>query len=284
MTTGALIFAFNNEETDYLEMAAWSAKNIRRHLNIPVAVVTDVDPGDSRVSGFDRVITANASTGGTRWFEDYQKTVSWHNAGRTDAYVLSPWEQTLVLDADYVVASNQLRTIINADSDFMCHRLAFDIARGQELTELNQFGQHGLPMWWATVMMFRRSNTAQYIFDCMNMVKENWQHYRDLYGIQKSTYRNDFALSIALGIVSGHTGQVDEIPWDLNSLVPDTKVSRFHGPDTYLVEYTDQENKPKQMSFMGLDFHAMGKKHLGDIIEADCRAGLFDSSTKYKPS
>ena len=284
MTTGALIFAFNNEETDYLEMAAWSANNIRRHLNIPVAVVTDADPGDSRVSGFDRVITANAATGGTRWFEDYQKTVSWHNAGRTDAYSLSPYDRTLVLDADYVVASDQLHTIINADSDFMCHRLAFDIARGQELTELNQFGQHGLPMWWATVMMFRKSNTAQYIFDCMNMIRNNWQHYRDLYGIQKSTYRNDFALSIALGIVSGHTGQVDEIPWDLNSLVPDTKVSRFHGLDTYLLEYTDQNSKPKQMSFMGLDFHAMGKKHLGDIIEADRRAGLFDSSTKYRPS
>lgn len=284
MTTGALIFAFNNEETDYLEMAAWSAQNIRRHLNLPVAVVTDADPRDPRVSGFNQVIAANAATGGTRYFEDYEKTVSWHNAGRTDAYSLSPYDRTLVLDADYIVASDQLRTIINADSDFMCHRYAFDLARGQRLNELNQFGQHGLPMWWATVMMFRKSNTAQYIFDSMNMVRDNWQHYRDLYGIQKSTYRNDFALSIALGIVSGHTGQVDEIPWDLNSLVPDTKVSRFDNPDTYLLEYTDQDKKLKQMSFMGLDFHAMGKKHLGDIIEADCRAGLFDSSTKYRPS
>jgi len=284
MTTGALIFAFNNEETDYLEMAAWSANNIRRHLNIPVAVVTDADPGDSRVSGFDCVIAASPSTGGTRYFEDYKKTVSWHNAGRTDAYSLSPYDRTLVLDADYVVASDQLHTVINADSDFMCHRYAFDLARGQRLDELNQFGQHGLPMWWATVMMFRKSNTAQYIFDCMNMIRDNWQHYRDLYGIQKSTYRNDFALSIALGIVSGHTGQVDEIPWDLNSLVPDTKVSRFHIQDGYLLEYTDQHQKLKQMSFMGLDFHAMGKKHLGDIIEADRRAGLFDSSSKHKPN
>lgn len=280
MTTGALIFAFNNEETDYLEMAAWSAQNIHRHLNIPVAVVTDADPGDSRVSGFDCVITASPSTGGTRYFEDYKKTVSWHNAGRTDAYSLSPYDRTLVLDADYVVASDQLRYIMDADSDFQCHRYAFNLATADRLDELNQFGQYRMPMWWATVMMFRKSNTAQYIFDCMNMIKENWKHYRDLYGIQKSTYRNDFALSIALGIVSGHTGQVDEIPWDLNSLVPDTKVSRFHGLDTYLLEYADQNNKPKQMSFMGLDFHAMGKRHLGDIIEADRRAGLFNSSPK----
>ena len=283
MTTGALIFAFNNEETDYLEMAAWSAQNIRRHLNIPVAVVTDVkDAGRNR--SFDRVIEATPATGGTRYFEDYAKTVSWHNAGRTDAYSLTPWDRTLVLDADYIVSSNQLRHIIDADSDFMCHRFAFDLARGERLNELNQFGQHSLPMWWATVMMFRKSNTAQYIFDSMNMIRNNWQHYRDLFGIQKSTYRNDFALSIALGIVSGHTGHVDEIPWDLNSLLPDTKVSRFQELDSYLIEYKDQEQTPKQMSFMGLDFHAMGKKHLGDIIEADRRAGLFDSSAEFKQS
>lgn len=284
MTTGALIFAFNNEQTDYLEMAAWAAQNIRRHLNIPVAVVTDSED-HGRNSAFDRVINATPATGGTRYFEDYKETVSWHNAGRTDAYALSPWDRTIVLDADYVVASDQLYHIINSDSEFMCHRNAFDLAQGDRLNELNQFGKSSLPMWWATVMVFSRCNTSQYIFDCMNMIKDNWQHYRDLYGIQKSTYRNDFALSIALGIVNGHTGKVDEIPWDLNSVLPDTAVSRFaDNPDTYLLTYADQEKKPKQISFAGLDFHAMGKKHLGDIIEADRRAGLFDSSSKFKPS
>ena len=40
MTRGALIFAFNNEKTDYVAMARWSAERIRRHLDIPVAIVT----------------------------------------------------------------------------------------------------------------------------------------------------------------------------------------------------------------------------------------------------
>ena len=279
MTRGALIFAFNNEQTDYLEMAAWSAENIRRHLNIPVAVVTDRPDADSD-RRFDRVIEALPATGGTRYFEDYAKTVSWHNAGRTNAYDLSPWTRTIVLDADYVVASSDLRTVLKADSDFQCFRHAFDLTAGNYLEGLNQFGQHNMPMWWATVMIFRRSNTAQYIFDSMNMIKNNWQHYRDLYGIQKTTYRNDFALSIALGIVSGHTGQVDEIPWNLNSVLPNTVLSKWHDEDSYLLTYQNQESKLKQISFRGIDFHAMGKKHLGDIIEADRRARLLDSSTE----
>ncbi len=52
MTTGALIFAFNNEQTDYVAMAGWCARNIRRHLDIPVAIVTDCDPGSGALEQF----------------------------------------------------------------------------------------------------------------------------------------------------------------------------------------------------------------------------------------
>lgn len=129
-------------------------------------------------------------------------------------------------------------------------------------------------------MMFRKSNTAQYIFDCMEMIRNNWQHYRDLYGIQKSTYRNDFALSIALGIVSGHTGVVDEIPWPLASITPNTTLLR-NDVDDYMIEYVDSSKNKKYMTFTGLDFHAMGKKDLGDIVEADRRARLLNSSREH---
>jgi hypothetical protein len=264
MTTGALIFAFNNEQTDYIAMAGWSARNIRQHLNIPVAVVTDCVEHE-RTRAFDQVINVAAATGGTRWFEDYAATVSWHNAGRVDAYTLTPWDQTLVLDADYVVAGSELRRVLQSDTDFMCHRTAVNMATGLALTGLNVFGQHSMPMWWATVMMFRRSNTAQYIFDCMQMIRDNWQHYRDLYGINNSTYRNDFALSIALGIVSGHTGQVTEIPWPLLSVLPDTKLSKVDA-NMYQINYADSGNDPRWTTWQGADFHAMGKQDLEKII------------------
>ena len=85
ITQGALIFAFNNEATDYIAMAAWSAKNIRRHLNLPVAVVTD-NPEAAAQYKFEHIIATVADTGGTRHFADYNTTVTWHNAGRINAY------------------------------------------------------------------------------------------------------------------------------------------------------------------------------------------------------
>jgi len=266
MITGALIFAFNNESTDYITMAQWSARNIRRWLNIPTAIVTDANPRDPRLSGFDQVIPATASAGGTRWFEDYQATVTWHNASRTDAYTLSPWDQTLVLDADYVVASDQLKTVLNIDQDFLAHAAAYDITGTNNFAGLNDYGEYHMPMSWATVMMFRRSMHAELIFDCMQMIKNNWRHYKDLYRIASSTYRNDHALSIALHIVNGQTLQHTSIPWSLASVTPEHVLTRT-SKDCYRIDYVDQDQRPRWTSIRNQDFHAMGKQHLEKLIE-----------------
>lgn len=265
MTTGALIFAFNNEQTDYVAMAGWCARNIRRHLGIPVAVVTDCT-NDAQLREFDQVIYSPPASGGTRWFEDYAHTVTWHNAARINAYSQTPWDRTLVVDADYVVASSQLRYVLEYNTDFMCHKTAVNMATGYPLEGLNVFGDHSMPMLWATVMMFRCSNTAQYIFDCMQMIHANWEHYRALYGINNRTYRNDFALSIAVGIVSGQTGQVDQIPWRLMSALPEHTLTQLD-QDCYQID-TVQNNQPRFMACQGQDFHAMGKHHLENIIAA----------------
>jgi hypothetical protein len=119
-------------------------------------------------------------------------------------------------------------------------------------------------------MMFRKSPTAQYIFDCMTMIKNNWQHYRDLYSISEPNYRNDYALSIALGIVSGHTLKVDSIPWPLMSVTPDTELTKapISNTEIWQMKYAGQDGKPKTVGFVGQDFHAMVKKYLEAVIEA----------------
>jgi hypothetical protein len=246
MTTGALIFAFNNEQTDYVAMAKWSAKNIKRHLGIPTHIVTDSDAGTN-----------------TRHFSDVG-TVTWHNLNRMDAYKLSPWDRTLVLDADYVVASDQLKSLLEADQDFLAHRWAYDVTGCNNFEGLNYFGDNRMPMWWATVMMFRRSHQAELIFDSMQMIRDNWDHYRAIYKNSKTTYRNDHALSIALGIVNGHTLNHLGIPWQLASLTPEHKLRQLD-KDCYRVDFVNSNNKPRWIE-LRQDFHAMGKQQLGEIV------------------
>ena len=263
MTTGALIFAFDNEQTDYIAMASWSAERIRRHLKIPTAVITDCKDS-SRLTKFDHVIYAEPVPGGTRFFNDYTQLLTWYNAGRVDAYTLTPWDQTLLLDADYVVCSDQLTAVIDNTQDFLSHRLAWDITVTNDFKGLNWFGDHRMPMWWATVMMFRKGPTAKHIFDCMKMIKDNWLHYKNLYHIHGSTFRNDYALSIALGIVSGHTFDINNIPWNLASIIDIQNLKQL-APDHFQIDYHDQ-GKLKTIDWQDMDFHAMCKKQLGDIV------------------
>jgi hypothetical protein len=245
-------------------MAAWSAQNIRRHLNLPVAVVTD-DPAAAAQHKFEHVIVTAPDTGGSRHFADYGATVTWHNAGRITAYELSPFDQTLVLDADYVVASDRLLEVLTLPQQFAAFKDGFDPS---SMTNLETFGAYNMPMWWATVMMFRRGNISQYIFDSMQMIRANWQHYRDLYGIHQSNYRNDYALSIALGLVAGAEQSVHEIFFPMLNVMPDHGLKCVE-QDHYEIEYTNTEGRLKTLSWAGLDFHAMCKKHLGAIVAAD---------------
>lgn len=263
MTTGALIFAYNNEHTDYLSMAAWSADNIRRHLGIPVAVVTDTVLGTK--DKFDRVvINGRRSDSSTRSFVDLG-TVSWHNTNRMDAYNLSPWDRTLLLDADYVVASSVLKSVIESDCDFLAHRDAYDVTGCNDFSGLNYFGAHRMPMSWATVIMFQKSQHTQFVFESMAMIRNHWKHYRSIYRTGNSVYRNDHSLSIALGITNGHTLDYPSIPWSLASVLPEHTLTSV-GDDHYRVDFVNSENQRRWVEIKHQDFHAMGKKHLGDIV------------------
>jgi hypothetical protein len=78
-------------------------------------------------------------------------------------------------------------------------------------------------------------------------------------------FRNDYALSIALGIVSGHTLNVNNIPWGLASIVSGHNLTQI-APDCFQIEYYNQ-GRLKTIDLQNMDFHAMcKKKQLGDIV------------------
>lgn len=260
MTTGALIFAYNNDTFDYVRMAAWSADNIRRHLDIPVAVVTD-KPTDL---GFDQVIIHACETDHSRWFGDINRRVTWNNLSRPDAWNLSPWDRTLMLDADYVVASDQLACLLHRQ-DLLCHRWARDAVGMDGFWNLNHFGKHDLPMYWATVIAFSRDKQAQRVFDCMKMIRDNWSHYKNIYQDPAKNYRNDHSLSIALNIVAGHWSRMDSIPWDLVTVLPEHRL-RLIDTDCYRVDYRADDGRACWLEIIQQDFHAMGKQQLMSLI------------------
>ena len=70
MTKGILLYAFNNEVTDYEAIAEWSAKRIKKYLGLPTTIITDKN--------------AIAEFGGSRIMHPTQnrELATWFNAGR----------------------------------------------------------------------------------------------------------------------------------------------------------------------------------------------------------
>lgn len=267
MTTGALIYALDNEHIDYVAMAVWCAANIRRHLGIPCAIATDSDRIKDH-KAVDAVIPITKHNPQQKFFQDLDCTMSWHNDSRPTAADITPWSRTLLVDADYVVASDFLQRPLCSDQPFLCYGTAHNVASSGDPDpwDLNQFGRHRFPMRWATVMIFDQCAETRYIFGVMTMIRNHWPHYCQIYGINKSMYRNDYALSMALMFVNGHSIDAKTIPGNLLSVMPDHRLSQI-GPDGYDIQYTDAHNNPRRTRLEGVDFHAMCKSDLGKIIE-----------------
>lgn len=260
MSQGIVIFGFNNHIVDYRAMAEWSAKRIRNFLNLPTTLITD-RPYESSV--FDQVITIDPESGNTKYYHEFETSAEWYNRNRYSVFRLSPYDSTLVLDADYVVNSSQLTILFQHNREFCCHHTSVDISFSQEFSSSNRFGLWNTPMSWATVLYFRKTKLAEYVFYIMSMVKDHWHHYRNLYGISNPVYRNDHALSIALRVLNCSRTE-SHIPWNLLSVLPEHHIQQLD-IDKWKISYVSQD-KSRYMYLQGQDFHALGKAQLGEII------------------
>ena len=95
---GVLIFATNTKEIDYVKIANINAKLIKRYLGLPTTIVS------------------GSKSNNKRYLDG--KVVEWQNAGRCEAYDLSPYDQTLVLDGDYLIFDDNLLKVLDTVTDY----------------------------------------------------------------------------------------------------------------------------------------------------------------------
>ena len=110
LTNGILFYAYNNEYINYAEIANINAMLIKKHMAInSISVITD-DATASQLdhSLFEHIIIKNSKGATKRTFiySDHKETVTWKNITRDTAYELSPYDNTVLLDVDYLIFNN----------------------------------------------------------------------------------------------------------------------------------------------------------------------------------
>lgn len=197
--TGAVILADNTKDFNYIKLAALSAERVRKHLGIPVSLITSetVEPS----LGFDRVIKADQPQFNRRVFKHGEKA-DWKNLNRTLVYELSPYYRTLVIDADFLVTSDALFGQIFNKQEFSIAKDIYDPATGYGY--IKKLGKSKIDQLWATVMIFSKTDTAAKIFVMAQHVIDNYLYYSKLYNFYSTPIRNDYAFTIACHLVGGY--------------------------------------------------------------------------------
>jgi len=208
MNRGVILFAFQST-IDYIALAIFSAERIKKHLKLPVSLVTDSkrhleNLGKTEI--FDKIIEIEDSTiqkkvfnNGTAEFQN----IIWKNSNRSLAYDLTPYEHTIVLDVDYVINSDFLLKCLDINKDFLIFKDSCDLSFWRNSKEFTYVSEFSIPFYWATVLIFKKSEKNKTFFRLVKEIKNNWNYYRSLYQIPDSKFRNDFAFSIAIHITSG---------------------------------------------------------------------------------
>jgi hypothetical protein len=249
---GVLLFAFNNDETDYVKMASITAKKVNDYLNLPCTLITDTET----TFDFDNVIYLDKDS------SNKKRQKVWNNKGRYNAYHLSPYDETLVLDVDYVINSKRLLTVFDFYDDFCIHNSSSFLMYPD--FEQEKLGESSFNTLWATVLFFKKTNRVEYLFDCVEMVQKNYQHYVDLHGMWSDTFRNDHAFAIANRIVNGHIEQTSNyIPWNLLHIGENTFVEKLSETEYKIIL---REEKTKYIIVKNTDFHMLDKNNFMEMF------------------
>ena len=218
MTNGVVLFAFNNSDIDYIKQAIYCAKRVKTYLGLPVQLITDsADYMEDTYPFYNKYIdqvTFLSSPKSTRKkFYDgihFNKILEWKNGARDSAFNLSIFDKTLVIDTDLLISNNKLLKCFDFPDDFMIAKDYNLVNQNKLHPDLDRISDTTIPMYWATILYFTKSDTAKKVFNLVEHIKENYNYYRLVYSITEKKFRNDFAFSIAVHMMRGF---VEDCSW-----------------------------------------------------------------------
>lgn len=243
---GVVLFAFNTDDIDYIAIAKQAARLINHTLSLPVTLITDKEHTNNV---FDSIITVEHQHKNFKNAEQSQ----WRNADRYNAYALSPYDETLLIDSDYLMLDKSLLKMFDVTVDYRLQH------NNIILDDASNFimGMTSLPYVWATVVLFKKTSKSKMLFDLVGRIQRNYQYYRLLYNIRETNFRNDYAFAIANSIINGYALSTDQsIPWSMVSVDEPIKSIELHKDFLLIRNENRAQLLPKQ------NLHVMYKPYL----------------------
>lgn len=259
---GALIFAFNTATVDYVSIAVNAAKLVKHTLDLPTTLITDMHVTNPV---FDTVQIVKNTFSNSR--TGYDSGTQWRNGNRYSAYALSPYDETLLIDSDYLVLDKNLLKLFDCTTDY---KIMYNnnFLNG---STTHSMGTMGLEFIWATVVLFKKTEYSEMLFDLVKRIQDNYHYYRSLYHIAAGNFRNDYAFTIANHILNGYAKEeVHGIPWAMLTIDGKIKTIEMLNNSLILREDSKVTVLPKQ------NIHVIDKDYLlsnqyANLVDTICQ-------------
>jgi hypothetical protein len=280
MSKGIIIFAQNNEYVNYAETACACAGFARKNLSLfdEICLITNTETLEQNETlineYFDRIIVTDSfQPDNIRLFKDTpDKTeyATFKNMSRSEVYELSPYDETLVIDGDYFIMNAVLDQVWDSENDLMINCHYRDVS-GRHKEHIEYIDNFSIPMYWATVVYFKKSEFAENLFTLISHIKQNYKYYYYLYNCSGSLYRNDFAFSMALHILNGSVAfDVPSLPITyLNNSFDIDDIFRVNSHNDIIMYCADAERITDHIltRFTNTDLHIMNKKAIARFMD-----------------
>ena len=271
MNQGILVFAHDNETTPYGLLAVWQAKRIKSYLDKPVSIVTDTATIDNLKNRniavdeiFDQIILTDVEMNQCRSDRTTEKISFFKNTDRTEAWNLTPYDETIVIDTDIIIQSTSLNLLWNSEEDLLvCNKCKDIFARS--VAGFDYLSEYGIKFYWATIFYFRKNLISKLFFDKCKQIKQQYRWYSFLHDLRSPFIRNDYIWSIALHELGGTANSMwaKTIPYTLHYLLEQDQLIKLE-KDNVVAFSSD-----KLAKLENLDIHAMNKLSLMSFVEQE---------------
>lgn len=278
MSRGILLYAHNSRDIDYLKMAMVAGGLAKKNLGLPVSIITDKATikwaKESKTYKtvkkiFDKIILIERpiTTNKRRLFDGQNvETVPFINTSRTQAWELTPYDQTLLIDSDYFIFTDNLNNYWDIADDVKISSAINDIYYGDRLGYRDVYiADTGLHLYWATTVMFNKTENSKMFFDLVDTIRENYLLFSDLYRFEIAQYRNDIAFSVAKHIIDGHNTDLrSSLPPVFSAIDKDELIKVDKSTLTFLIQTSKGDTVATSVKDM--DIHVMNKQSINRNI------------------
>ena len=281
---GVCFFAYNNDQIDYVELALLAAGYVKKYLGLPVCLITDngsyswlresKDKEDIKrcidyIVETDDELPQNMRRHYDSPYAEF--TAQFSNGNKHKVYEYSPFEQTLLLDIDYIVKTDFLNQVFDSNVGVAMFDRAVTSRNEMPSMGERRLNDCGVKMWWSTVVYFDRSEKSKLFFDTWSHVAENYDFYQYLYNFPGKLFRTDYCVSVAAHILNGMEegdviGNFNDTPMSFLSQKDDI-IEVNSVEDWILLSHDPIENwKNILVKHSKLDLHAMNKRALARVL------------------